>query len=369
LQTYSWNDGDMAWYQFPSFTQAPSDQNLAKYANEHNIRIFPITLGTDDEIQPGYSGNGSSEWQIYNTMDLIASETNGTHYAATDGDQLGDVYTAIAGQLNQVAGGSTTVDLNMSTFNFFDHVATNLTNFLDYVPIGTSGFPGNLLDSTHIVKFNGSSYSYSGFPYTQNDQQNWTAKDMKYSVGNINLNDTWGIRFTFNVTNPGKITLFGPDSPATVTFQDSSTTSTTSAFINQITLPCQDSVVNGGFSTHHISVDNLSQVAGANQNPNIWTIQWNTTYDGTDSNVDEQISYWGQDGIEHIVPNAALLWVPKGNEVQQSFTVDATDPSLWPNNQVITIKVKAWASDTGEDHDTIQIYKTGANAPNYIKLQ
>ena len=120
------------------------------------------------------------------------------------------------------------------------------------------------------------------YNYTRDDTQNWTPakKDLSFAIGTMKLNDTWQTSFAFNLTYNGTLVLFGPGSGSSISFTDSSTGNTQTSQLDSKTVSVYQSVVNTGFGTKTLLVDQLKFVQGASPDPNIWTIQWNTTYTG-----------------------------------------------------------------------------------------
>ena len=356
---FSGSDGDMDWYKFSTLSAA--EQNLAYYAKENNIRIYTVTLGVDAEIQPGYA-NTTGTWQIYNTFDLISSQTGGIHYAATDGSQLVNVYAAIAQQLNQYAGGNTQVALDFGQINLNDQLASNVTDYMAYVP--DVHVPAWTTDSTYVDKIN---QTPSGsvnqlYNYSRDDSSNWTNKMLNFNVGTINLNETWSTTFRLNLTQAGNIELFPPDHPSFLTFTDASTNTTTTSPLPPITCNVQQGYVDQGYGGKYLSVDNLS-FAGSNPDPSIWTIQWNTTYTGN-LTAQEYIQYrqvgdsqWNTVGSKS-----------KTNTYQSTdqFTLDT---SSWEPNVDYEIQISATASDANYSNVIISATKNGPTATNYIKLE
>ena len=353
-------DGTMYWYNFT--TLSPAEQNLAYYAKEHNIRVYPITLGVDDEIQPGYA-NLSGTWRIYDTFDLIASQTGGTHYHATDGSQLLDVYTTIAGQLQETAGGNTQVALDFGQINLNDTLSPDIKNYMSYVP--QVSHPLALMnDSTYIRRFNqtpdGAVMEQGNL--SQDDTASWNNQMMNFNVGTIKLNDTWSATFRLNLTQAGKIELFPPTHPSFLTFTDASTGITTQSPIPPIQCNVESSIVDQGYGGMFLSVDNLSFV-GQNPDPNIWTIQWNTTYTGN-LTAQEAIQYrrFG----DTLWKTVGSMSKTKTFQSKDQFTLDA---SSWEPNVDYEIQISATASDANYSNVIVVRNRSGPTATNYIKLE
>jgi hypothetical protein len=353
----------MDWYQLSGLTAA--DQNLATYAKDNNIRVYPVTLGLDSEILSNYV-NTTGTWQIYNTYDQLAAATGGTHYAATNGNQLVDVYTAIAGQLQETAGGNTQVVLNFGSVNINDVVGGDIRNYMNY--IGNVNIPAQETDSTFINRTN---TTPSGamtvmYKYSQDDTVNWSHRNMNYNVGTVKLNETWAATFRLNLTQAGKIQMFGPTDPSNICFTDAATSRTTCQFIPPLECDIQQSKTNIAFGDHNLSVANLN-LATNSLNPNILAISWNISYDGN-MTATETPSYQNKDipGSLPIPIDGGMRFEQKCDNVTETVTVDTTS---WPTGNY-HFTVFASATDAKKqgvlDGDWT---KVGPTSEKFIKLE
>lgn len=353
------------WYQIPAsggnaFTQTPNDQNMATYARLHNIRIYTVTFGTEPAIQPGTD--------LYNTMDAIAAQSNGTHFHANDGYQLTDVYTAIAGALQETAGGETHVALDFGTVKINDDPALDIRNYMNYVYESHS--PAQSSDSTYINKTNltPTGVYHQLISETRDDTASWAARTLAFDVGTIKLNETWSATFRLNLTKMGKIDLFGPGS--TISFKDAATNATQTGFIPAMQCRVQQSIVNTGFGSRTLRVDNLSEVIGASPDPNVWTIKWNTTYDGAKT-VQEAILYrvTGDPHWTTVPGGLVFISTPVFEETKQ-HTLSTSDTTLWPPGKCFDIEIVAGAEDANAARtDAVQKCKAPSSDTIYIKLE
>jgi hypothetical protein len=355
----------MNWYHWD--TLSDPNQNMARYANQSKIRIYTVTLGTDPAILPGYV-NGSGAFQIYNTMDLIATQTGATHFHATDGSQLVDIYTTIAGQLQETAGGNTQVGLDFGNVKINDDPALDIRNYMDYMYDSHS--PAQSSDSTYINKSNITKYGVYNqlISVTRDDRPNWTARTMAFDVGTIKLNETWSATFRLNLTHAGKIDLFGPGSSA-ISFIDAASGATQTGFIPAMQCRVRESIVNSGYGSKTLSVDNLSLIASAGPDPNVRTLKWNTTYDG-DKTVQEAILYHRATGDPHwkTVPGGLVFISTKVFEETQQYTLSTSDTSLWPPGDY-EIQIVAGAEDANAAlSNKIPLHIASPGGTIFIKL-
>jgi hypothetical protein len=323
----SWSDY-RDWYVIPALgTATDPRQNLSEYALQNKIKIYTVTFGTDI---------GSTS-DLYKSMTAIAKTTGGEHYHADDGYQLKDVYTTIAGQLQETAGGETEINLNFGTVKINDNPGL-ITDYMDYEY--QSGY------STYINKSNITKYGvyYPLLSETRNDTQAWHDNTMAFDVGTIKLNETWSATFRLNLTHAGKIDLFGPGS-STISFTDAATGVTQTGFIPAMQCRVKESIVNTGFGSKTLLVDHLAFVEGASPDPNVWTIKWDTTYDG-DKTVQEAILYrvTGETQWKTIPGGLVFISTKVSGETKQ-HTVSTSDTALWPPGKCFDIQIVAGAED------------------------
>ena len=353
----SGSDSGTNYYPIPGLTT----QNLSRYAKDNNMRIYTVTFGTDATIQPGQT--------LYNTMTLIAESTGGSHYHATDGTQLTDVYTKIAGDLQETAGGETQVGLDFGNVKINDDPLLDIRNYMDYVYDSHS--PAQSSDSTYINKSNITKYGvyHQLISVTRDDRPNWTARTMAFDVGTIKLNETWSATFRLNLTQAGKIDLFGPGS-STISFKDASTGGNQTGFIPAMQCRVRESIVNTGYGSKTLRVDNLSEVIGASPDPNVRTLKWNTTYDG-DKTVQEAILYHRATGDPHwkTVPGGLLFVYTKVFEETKQYTISTSDTSLWPPGDY-EIQIVAGAEDANAAiSNKIPLHIASPGGTIFIKLE
>ena len=326
------------WYVIPALGAATdSRQNLSEYARQNKIKIYTVTFGTDSAIQPGQ--------QDYESATAIAESTGGQHFHATDGSQALDVYTEIAGLLQETAGGNTQVSLKYDTVKI-DDLPGDITQYMEYVKDVHS--PALPTDSTYYNKTHkaptGTMTFLEDYPKSQDDGSLWLSQTMTFSPGEMKLNDTWSATFRLNLTKAGKIDLFGPGS-SSISFTDASTGITQTGFIPAMQCRVRESIVNTGFGSKTLLIDHLSFVEEAKPVLNVWTIQWNTTYDG-DKTVQEAILYrvTGETQWKTIPGGLVFISTPVFEETNQ-YPISTSDTTLWPPGKCFDIQIVAGAED------------------------
>jgi len=259
-----------------------SNQNMALYAKDRGVRIYSIAYGSS--ISPGGA----------NTLSTLATSSGGKYYTASAAN-IATVYRQIAGELNEQAGGNTTVSLNFGTISVVN-VSSNadIGNYLDYryaPPV-----------STNIYMFNispgGTTHDY--YKYTRDDTLNWSSgKKLNFNVGTVKLNDTWQATMMFSLTQNGTLILFGPDHCSAVSFTDASTGKTTSGCIPSLLVQVRNSSGTTGLGSNALLVDQMQFVDTGHADTGIVRLKWNTTYTGPtagDGFVGETVQYRSTSG-------------------------------------------------------------------------
>lgn len=300
--------------------------SVITWAKNNNIKIYAIALGSDPS---------QTELQAY------ADETGGKFYAASTASQLAQIYTDIAGDLQETAGGETEIDLNFGSVNINDNPGI-ITEYMDYEY--HEGY------STYINKSNITKYGvyHQLISLTQDDTQHWLDNTMTFPVGTIKLNETWSATFQLTLIKAGKIDLFGGGlDSSTITFKDYSTTppTTQTGFIPAMQCRVRESIVNTGFGSKTLLVDHLAFVEGASPDPNVWTIKWDTTYDG-DKTVQEAILYRLTGETQwKTIPGGLVFISTKVFEETKQHTISTSDTALWPPGKCFDIQIVAGAED------------------------
>ena len=330
-----------------------TNQNMSRYALENSIRIYTVSFGS-------WISSTSETWK---TLDILSTATGGEHFHASTGSELVDVYTTIAGQLQETAGGETQVDLDFGTVMINDNPLLDVTDYMDYeYHEGYSTY----INKTNITK---SGVYHQLISQTQDDTNAWNTNTMAFDVGSIKLNETWSATFQLTLTQAGKIDLFGPTS-SVISFTDAASGETQTGFIPATQCRVRESIVNTGFGSKMLLVDNLSFVEDPDRDPNIWIIQWNTTYDG-DKTVQEAILYrvTGDTQWKTVPGGLVFITTPVVEETTQQ-TIPTSDTALWPPGNCFDIQIVAGAEDANAAiSNPITQCKTLPGGTIFIKLE
>jgi hypothetical protein len=286
------------------------------------------------------------------------------YFAAPTGAQLAAIYTQIAGDLQQTAGGNTKVTLDYGTVNI-NGALGNILDYMDYVPV--LHLPAQASDSTYVMKKNMTKTGVETlvYQYSRDDTANWTAKNMQFDVGEMQLNETWATSFRVNLTQAGQISMFGPASPSQVCFTDASTGVTTCQKFPPWECPVQQQKIDVGFGNRNLSLDSLTVTPSAG-NPSILAIRWNVTYDG-DKTAQQTVTYQNTNKPGSIPVTAPpIQFDSAGVQKQKVLTVDTTN---WASG-TYRFTVDAVATDAKRPMPLSAIWtKQATSDKTYIKLE
>jgi hypothetical protein len=280
----SYDELTTSYCRFSGLTS--STQNMSNYAKSKNIKIYAI----------GYASDISSGGR--NTLRILAESTGGTYY---DGDaaNIADIYQAIAGELKEVAGVNTHVNLSFRTLNV---TYDNLTSVLPGDQVFDYRYVYGI--STFVDSKNATVSHLSGFPQFLDQTAEWeSGHTLNFSAGNISINQTWNATFRFVALTPGSISVFGPGS--VVNFGGEG---------ELYTVPLPDTFIT--------SIPNLTFAAAApalidvkdlKYNRSLNAIEWTLNYTGN-STVNQEVYYmFSPDNIvwtNNWVPIATLTTIP-----------------------------------------------------------
>jgi hypothetical protein len=360
----NWGDGSANWYVIPDLAPRTNpEQNLARYALDNNIKIYTVTFGVDPAIQPGQP--------LYVEATTLAETTGGHHYAAKTGYDALDVYTKIAGELKETAGGDTTVALNFNTIKVNDIMGGgDVRYYMKYVPVNSPSpgpYPSDstYLNKTHWFTSNNTMSYYATYPRVEDDTTAWDNRLMSFTPGDIKLNDSWSANFRLKLNASGKIELFGPGTASQICFTDASTAKKTCQFIPALQCNIQESLVNQGIGDEYLFIGNLTAV-NTKEDPNILKIQYNVTYTGTNPmNTVTETIWYKPPGGQYKLFDGGVLYDSKCFEHPRYILPDTTS---WPSG-TYSIQVRGKANDSNGAGATTTWTKSGPNDINYIQLE
>ncbi len=335
-----------------------SNQNMSVYANANSIKIYSI----------GYAANISAGGK--NTLRILAEATGGKYFDGSSSN-IADIYKTIAGDLKEMAGVNTQMNLS------FQNVNVTYNNVTTQVP-GQEVFDYTYLIgvSTWVTSWNATMTplpdqvpkppypdvlpnfgSYTTYPYSFNQRDEWlSTSSLKFNAGNISINQTWETKFRFRVDKPGNIQIFGPGSK--IVFNNGEQTLDLPATYISAVL----NLTSSGLNATTLDIFNLHSTASGVITDSI-PLEWHIAYGGNQT-VTERISYSNDGG------NTWVLF--DTNYVDKSVTIDhsSLDVRMLPPGEYY-IRVDATAPDAPSDRETIMApgIPVGTGGRAYIKLE
>ncbi|MCQ8893957.1 MAG: Ig-like domain-containing protein [Methanolinea sp.] len=167
-----------------------SNQNMSNYAKNNNIKIFSI--GYANEITTGGR----------DTLRILAESTGGQYFDGNSAN-IEEIYTIIAGKLQEEAGVDTFMDMR------YDKIEVNY----DIIQVNGSYKVFTYIPSTDIDLYdlNMTRPSHDPpYPYSidQSEEFNQTNR-LTFNVGTIKLGQTWEATYKLKVLVDGTINVFG----------------------------------------------------------------------------------------------------------------------------------------------------------------
>nr|WP_320162346.1 VWA domain-containing protein [uncultured Methanoregula sp.] len=352
-----------------------SNPSVITSATNNKIKIFTIGLGKNVNVDD---------------LKSYATKTGGNWYPASDPSQLANIYSDIAGKLNEQAGGQTQMFTDFSVITVDGNAVTgsqNVGKYIQYVP------DLNLADGESSSTYVSKTSTQTPIDYTKNDYYakvrddtgNFTTPTLlpgltpgklQFDVGKIILNDVWMTNIKFKMLQGGQIGIFGTSSP--VTFIDAVTGKSQTVTIPARTWTIHTSKVDNPFAPPATLTVTGVKVEGSTTDPNLWTVTWNTDYDAS-SVVHEKLLYCSETGTDPVscdtVHTAWRVYDTLPDSIYGTGVMKTTpgtlvvDTSTWKSGQ--TYKLTIWAeTDDGKENSGAAFHPKDNGAKKaYIKLE
>jgi len=341
-----------------------TSQNMSVYANSSAIRLYVLSF----EDKPSDT--------VQAALSIMTKGAIGFYQHAPSETDLNNLYTQIAGDLNVQAGGQTQLVTDLSTITVDGKAVTGDTvgEYLEYVYN-----PSGVDSSTFITKYSTQPVTPPKNDYyveVRDDRGNWTnptmlpgltSKKLEFSVGKIILDDVWMTNIQFRLKKAGVIGIFGENSP--VTFIDANTKKSQTVTVPMNSTNVHETKVDNPFSPSvRLDVTNM-KITGGTTDPNLWTVSWDTTYDGTGI-VHEKLLYCADPcsatafGLRTVYPGS--IGDKMAGTTSDSISVDT---SSWKPGS--TYRLTVWAESYGEKENWGEDthVKEDGSQKNYIKLE
>lgn len=302
-----------------------TNQNLSRYAKAGSIRLYTISFAsTLDDV-------------AVQALQVMAETTGGFYSHAPDAAGLLDIYTKIAGDLQNEAGVNTTMNINFGTVSV-NNQSFNGTEVFEY--IHQEGV------STRIDWPNGS-------VTTVDQTANWTnSQRLDFDVGTVKLNEVWQATIQFKVLKAGNIDVFGNNSQ--ILFNNG----TDSLILPKTYLTAVPVLNNTGVNFVGLTLSDLKATVSS---PTQLAISWDFNYTGTQT-ANERLYYSVDEGQSW--KSIVTLTRSNGNYAE-SANLDLTQ--VTKANEFF-IRVDASGLDGGWDREETLV-SVGNQANSFIKLE
>ncbi|MFA6331967.1 MAG: VWA domain-containing protein [Methanoregula sp.] len=349
---YSATDFGNLDYHWMKYSDTDGYQNMSEYASKNGIKIYSIA----------FSDSMSSDGKT--VLETIATSTGGKYYEASSAN-IEEVYTAIAGDLQETAGGETEVFLDFGTVTIDNEESAALKTYMTYIPEVKLPLQDS---STYINKSNITKFGvYHQLPETfvQDDTTGWNSGTINYDVGTIKLNETWSATLRFGLTKAGTIGLFGPGD-SYISFKDADSQTIQKAFIPAMVCQVNEPGVNPGYGTTALRVEDLTVTATESDK---WVLAWKTTYDG-DKVVTETIQYRADSSSPwQTLPGGISTINQKVTGKASSYTLSIADSSAWKAGTCYQFRVIAETEGLGSVTRSVENCISSSGGTIYIKLE
>jgi len=297
----------------------------------------------------------------------------GCYYFAPSTTQLSQIFQTILGKVQTAAGVNTQMNLNFQNVNVtFNNVTTQNNGNIVFGYNYTRGestwvtswnktqnplpdlVPATPISHPNVFPYYGG--TYTTYPYSYDQTNEWSTSTLNFNVGNISINQTWETKFRFRVNATGIIELFGPGSQL-VFNNGESTLEIPSTYITSV-----QNLTNAGINATTLDVSNLHSTTNGTIKDFI-PLEWNINYDGNQT-VTERISYSNNGGLQWVLFDTN--YITKGVFTDYS----SLDVRLLPPGEY-WIRVDASAPDAPNDREEItgSGITVGTAGRSYIKLE
>ncbi|MDD1654627.1 MAG: VWA domain-containing protein [Methanomicrobiales archaeon] len=317
----SYGDLSSSYYTFTGLGSGPfSNQNMSQYAKSHGIKIFTIAYG------------GSLSTGGQNSMRYLAEGSGGKYYEAS-ASNIGEIYTAIAGELHNEAGVDTAMNLD------FNDIEVNTETFTDdqvfeyqYIdsPVASA------LRSTRIYSELGSEILEDR---TFDQGSDWADHMLTFPIGTIRLNQVWEANYTVKVLKVGQIRVF--DSSSTITFNNGQTVTLPDTYL---TVLSPDGTGALGKELH------ITNLAVTTPQPvyQFADIGWDLSYTGSQP-ITETIERSMDNGMTWVlVTSRTVNWDPAQTTIHEVAQLDLRS---YLDGEYL-IRVSVHADDAPDDRDS-----------------
>jgi hypothetical protein len=310
-----------------------SEQNLSVYAKNNNIRIYTIGYGTD------LSSDGEA------TLIALANGTYKGKYYKASAANINEIYTSIAGDLQDTAGVDTKMVTDFSNVNVtgVEFGGADVFDYVYHPPV-----------STTITWHNSSTIST-----TVTDQSDDWAADNKlnFTIGTMKVGDTWETTFRLKVKKSGSIDLFGLNSA--LTFNNSGSIAT--LVLPRTFLTVMPNLTTG-FELKQIDV--IGSCVITDPNKAILPITWITTYTGGPTDIFDEVNYIDETGA-HITFYKGSYHVTTSTSTPRMTTFNM---KTVPQGQHYDIEVRVYTANAQDS--TVACGGTSYNTTSktFIKL-
>jgi hypothetical protein len=306
-----------------------TNQNMSIYAKNNNIRLYMIGFAS------------TLDAQAVSDMNVMANATGGFYQYAPDAATLNQIYTKIAGELNDKAGVNTTM-----AADFNNVVVNNAT-----IPSGADVYD-YVYNSTASTKIKWQ----DGVTNVTNQTTDWTTDNkLDFKIGTMKVGQTWEATFRLKVKQSGIIDLFGTNSALLFNGTDPLTLPHTF-----LTVVPNLTAIGFGLQTIDVTSNCPQQV----QNSVILPITWTTNYTGPNNTIFEEAFYISQSGAR--VPFwHGSYFVPGNDERSRSAQFDMR--TVPPGNYTIQVETRAGVSAATSQPCGSYAYST--KGITFIKLE